>query len=305
MSTDERASTRNQGYRRWSLQEIEDWVAPQVPSPVILRLVAGEFEHFKKFNTGYGRWVVQTEVHFTRLVTGVEQVDYQNKSNWPVHRGTQFILVTNTLRTLWSAADRLHRGAYQDSLTLVRLAYEVWARSVFLSCYPSEFLPGVAPSVPKGSHDFNMTNFLREELRLDWLKSYELLSMFAHGKLDTFVAVLDHAQNQVPRRHQLSVSFDESRCDFAITHLNFVLLLFLTFVKDQLLIGAPESLSSLLNESNEILRTCLFENPEPYWANTEADLNYVAALLTTADAGGDWKSLVKARPQVIRSASNA
>ncbi len=291
--------------RRWSLQEVDDWIAPQVPSSVVLGLVEAERNHFNRFNTAYGRWVAQSEVHFSCLVNAIEQIDYVEKSTWPSHRGTQFILVTNTLRSLWSSADRLHRGAYQDSMTLLRLAYEVWARLIFMSCHPDDHLYGVARSGSDGKPSFKMTNLLRDQLRLDWSKKYELLSSFAHGKIDTLQEVLDSARKPTSSRHELTVSFDESRCDFAITLFNFVLLLYVTFVQDRLLVGVPDPLGSSLRESQEILRTTLFADPKPYWANTEADLDYLATLLATADAGGDWKAIAKARPQVVQHRDQA
>lgn len=236
-------------YRRWTLDEVDKWVAPQVPSSVVLQLVESEHVHFNEFNTAYGRFVAQTEVHFSLLVEAIERIDYIEKSSWPGHRSTQFILVTNTLRSFWSAADRLHRGAYQDSMTLLRLAYEVWARLIFMSCHPDHHLSGLSPSVPTGMPVFKMTNFLRDGLRLDWDKKYELLSLFAHGKLDTFLEVLEDSRNPSPRRHELAVSFDSSRCDFAITLFNFVLLLYVTFVHDRLLADAPAPLRSSLRGS--------------------------------------------------------
>jgi hypothetical protein len=296
------AASRSGGHRRWSLQEVDEWVAPQVPASVILGLVKGERDHFVIFNAKYGRFVSQTEVHFSLLVNAVEQIDYVEKNAWPAHRGTQFILVAKTLRTFWSAADRLHRGAYQDSITLLRLAYEVWARVIFMSCHTEDHWSGLAPSVPAGVPVFNMTNFLRDQLRLDWEKKYELMSLFAHGKIDTLLEVLNNSRNpSAPTQYELSVSFDSSRCDFAITLFNFVLLLFVTFVQERFLVGAPEPLRSSLCCSEEILRTSLFADPKPYWVNTEADLDFLSELVAVADSGGDWKTIAMGRPKVVRT----
>jgi hypothetical protein len=150
--------------RRWSPQEVDDWVVPQIPSDVVLLLFEAERDHFLAFNNKYGRFVTQTEVHFSLLVRAIEKVDYTEKETWPIHRGAQFVLATNTLRSLWSSADRLHKGAYQDSMTLLRTAYEVWGRLVFMSCHSEGHLAVVAPYPSPGQPSFNMTNFLRDSL---------------------------------------------------------------------------------------------------------------------------------------------
>ena len=77
--------------RRWSRREVDDWVVPQIPSDVVFSLFEAEREHFVAFNNTYGRFVTQTEVHFSLLVGAIEKVDYLDKESWPIHRGAQFI----------------------------------------------------------------------------------------------------------------------------------------------------------------------------------------------------------------------
>jgi hypothetical protein len=58
----------------------DQWVAPLVPSALALDLAEGERDHFRRFNTEYGRFVVQTEAEIACLAELIDQLNFVDRS---------------------------------------------------------------------------------------------------------------------------------------------------------------------------------------------------------------------------------
>lgn len=222
---------------------------------------------------------------------------------WPPHRSIQYALLAHNLKPLRSGMDRLTNGYYEDSLALLRIAYETFIRLVFISVHHDDPWGGLAPKPTPPTPRFNLTGFVRDQLRLGWATSYSVLSAFTHSNA---VDVLDSLRRAVarqgePERFGPSIEFDTNRIELVLPQLHFALLAYLRFTVDRL-VGLqlrpqiPEV--TLAIESVEVMTFVVRSHPKPYWRDVADDLDYVFDLIGAAEAGDDWKTMAKSRPMV-------
>ena len=231
---------------------IDAWVARNLPSQTMIELAEFERDHLERFRQNYGRLHEQFAVAFDHLVAATERINYLDKSKWPSHRSLQFILLSHNLKSFPSAMDRLSKGYYEDSITLSHTLYETFVRMIFVSCYANDPF-GAVTTVPKGHPQFNLTNLVRDELRLDWRLLYENMSRFAHSNVPATMASLARLVERVGEPEWLGFQFDEDTAILEVTgtFLTFLLLTHTRFVID-VLIGseAPRPRPVLANRVN-------------------------------------------------------
>lgn len=103
------------------------------------------------------------------------------------------MLAAYNVKTFYSALDRLTKGYYEDSITLTRGLYETFVRTLFISCHPDDAYNALIFKPPKGERAFNLTNFLRNELGLEWETKYGVMSTFAHSNSLQVLSALQRA----------------------------------------------------------------------------------------------------------------
>lgn len=279
----------------WTKSRLDAWAQPHLPSGPVVALTQAEIDHFKSFKSDYGRFAGLFEVEFTSLVSLIDEANFVDKSAWPSHRPLQFILVAYNLRSLYSAFDRLARGYYEDSITLARTLYETFVRILFASCYPDDAYNTLMRKPPPGTKPFNLTNFVRDDLGLQWESTYGVMSGFAHSNA---IGTLEAAKRATegsgePERFGLRLKFDAQRCELAIPLLQFVLLALLRFCVERL-VGSSElrdrAVMQTASESVEILMYGLKTHPKEYWQAVASDLDRLFQMLVVADSRGDWKT---------------
>jgi len=276
------------------------WVAARIPSALVLDLTQLEHEHFAQFNSDYGRFVDQFEVEFTALAMLIDDLNFIDRSTWPPHRYVQYVLLAKNVKTFYSALERLARGYYEDSITLVRGLYETFVRLLFISCHPDDAYSALGYKAPKGMRQFKLTNFLRDELRLEWDTNYSVMSVFAHSNSFNALEALiraDHRDGD-PERFRLEHQFDLKLAEMTMPLLQFVLCTHLRFATERM-VGAghstePDALATAL-ESVDLLSYGLKHHPKPYWRSVSDDLDLLFEMIEIADKRDDWRAFLRSR----------
>jgi len=284
-------------------RRIDGWVEQHLPSRVVVNARVQETDHVKRFLAEYGRAAAQFEVEFTALVETIDRINFVEREVWPPHRSIQYALLAHNLKPLRSVMDRVANGYYEDALALLRVAYETFIRLVFISLHHDDPWGALTPKPTPLTPPFNLTGFVRDQLRLGWATSYSVLSAFTHSNA---VDVLDSlkraaARQGEPERFGPSIEFDASRVELVLPQLHFALLAYLRFTVD-LLVGPelrpqfPEA--TVATESVEVMTFVVRTHPKPYWRQVADDLDYVFELIGVAEVGADWRQTTKWRPGV-------
>ena len=277
---------------------MDTWVEERLPTKVVPLLLGHEREHFELFNQDYGRFVSQFEVQYSALAEIIDQINFVERSSWPDHRSLQYVLVAYNVKTFYSALDRLVRGYYEDSITLIRGLYETFVRTLFVSCHPDDAYSALIFNPPKGVKRFNLTNFLRDELHLEWETKYGVMSTFAHSNSYQVLTALERATQGIgePERFGISFEYNTALAEAAIPFLQFVLLAHLRFSMERFIgaITCPDQRGlSTATGSVDLLTYGLVNHPKEYWRTVARDLDVLFEMLEIADRREDWKAFLK------------
>ena len=153
----------------------------EAPSQVVLDIKYFEDSHTRLMLKKFNRYISHFEHSFDLLVNLILLINYLDKKSWPKHRILQFLLLKNNLNPLYSAFDRLVKGFYFDATILLRTTYEAFIKILFISYFPNDPYVALASKTPKGQLQFNLTNFLKDHLRVDWNFIYNVSSSFSHS----------------------------------------------------------------------------------------------------------------------------
>jgi hypothetical protein len=272
----------------------DTWTAGQLPSDVISRLLEEERAHAAQFMTDYGRYAAHFEAVYSAYVRLLDDVNFIDKAGWPTHRGVQYVLLSYNAKTFYSAFDRLLRGHYEDCITLTRGLYETFVRAVWASAYRDNAHNVLVSKLPPGEPAFNLTNFLRDHLHLEWETSYGVFSAFAHSNgfltLQSLVRLAE--PDHEPERFDVHVTFDKRLAETAMPLLTFALLTHLRFTLELLVGDMPvpnEGRLETAREASAFFTRMVSELPSPYWRRVASDLDAIFEMLAMADRGEDWR----------------
>lgn len=284
-------------------EALDDWVRGHQPPQTAVDLAEFEREHLLWFGQEYGRLIAYFDVAFDQLVAVVEQVNFIDRSSWPPNRALQYMLLSHNLTPFVSMVDRFSRGYYEDSVAHSRTLYETFLRVVFISCYGDDPWGAFPISTPKGTSPFNATNFPRDELRLAWQQIYRSMSAVAHSNFPAIAESLRRIQEGTgdPEIFGLNPAEDERMLTFAMTFHPFLMASYTRFILEccigDITVPNPEQLTSA-RQSVDWMTFLLTDNDNSFWRDVSVDMDYVFDVVSTADAGGDWRTLRARRPVV-------
>ena len=221
-------------FRAWA----DAWVARQDPDR-IRRLIFEEADHVAAFNQDLGRFTVQFEAVNSAYLWLLDDLNFVPKNHWPAHRNVQYVLLAYNATSFHSAFDRLLRGHYEDSITLTRGLYETFVRAMWISTHSEHPYNALIRDVPAGQPRFNLTNFLRDHLHLDWSSSYSTLSAFAHSNGYLALDALTRAAQQggEPERFEARITYKPDLAVTATALLSFAVTTHLRFAVERLMDG--------------------------------------------------------------------
>lgn len=278
----------------------DQWTALHMPVETLLDLQRREGEHALAFTQEYGRFANQFEVAFGAHAALLDDLNFINKGAWPPHRAVQYMLLAHNAKTFHSALDCLVRGRYEDATTLCRGLYETFIRAIWISAHPTDAYNAMVRSPPAGSPVFNLTNFVRDQLHLDWETTYSVSSAIAHSNgvavLSSLIAAASRAGE--PERFRVAVAFDRDRLELAAPLLSFALLTHMRFAIS-VLVGDLEhphpARLELAKEAVALFTASLKNHPKPYWRAVATDLDMLFDLVAAADRGEDWRMWLRSR----------
>lgn len=261
------------------------------PSKVVLDIKQYESQHLEKILKDYGRFVQQFGLYYDLIVEAVMAINYIDHAKWPKNRWRQFILLVHNLKSLYSSFDRLIKGFYEDSIILIRPVYEAFIKNIYITCYPDDphFIIGRGK---KESTKFNLTNFVKDELKLNW-NDYFLYSTIAHSNIYSVLKEVCDIKNEQREPIALKFEFDKKLCEISIMDISFLLLvnlklldaLFITecnnILKEDLILEVKKLIS--LMEQNFLL------HPKEYWPKVIKDTQDIFTMIKDVEAGQDWK----------------
>jgi len=263
------------------------------PSQVVLDINRYEQDHLRKVLKEYERFVAQFELFYDLIVKITQGVNYIEKSNWPKHRSVQFMLIVHNLKNIYSSFDRLVKGFYEDSIVLDRPAYEAFIKVIYITCYPDDPYSVVSGRKSSSERKFNLTNFVKDELKLDW-SDYRLFSIISHAKA---YSVLTEAV-KISREGQkepiaLKFEFDEKLFELGVNNIIFLLLVYLKIIvcsfatsynyilKKEMVEKAKELI--MLSEKGMSL------HPKDYWPQVIKDTEDIFKMIEEVEGGKNWK----------------
>ncbi len=150
---------------------------PAGTSMGILKFIAG---HRELVYENFGKYLKNFEDYFDILNNAIFNLNYMPKKHWPQYKGTQFLLFPETLKTLHRAHEDLFDGYYEESMMLLRSVYETYIKMIYIAIHPNDIESIFYKRA--GKRNFNLSNFVKDELNLDWGWLYKLLSSISHGK---------------------------------------------------------------------------------------------------------------------------
>lgn len=129
----------------------------------------------------FGNFIKQFEDFFNDMNELIALLNYVPKERWSNIKIIQYLMFPETMKTLHRSFEDLNDGYYDESMMLNRSVYETFLRIVFISCFPNDY-ESVFVKPKKGRIAFNVSNFPRDTLKLNWDFLYGIMSAIHHSK---------------------------------------------------------------------------------------------------------------------------
>ena len=157
-------------------KEYSDFYTEEIPyaKEYILEIFDYSVEHTNLMINHYGPGVQQIEAGFALLSNILEKLNYIDKDDWPNHRAYQYIFLIHNMKSLFASFHLLNRGFGESSIIVLRSVYEAMMNVINISLYKED-----PDRVFRG--DLKITNFIRDELKLNHWNDYPILSIFSHA----------------------------------------------------------------------------------------------------------------------------
>ena len=253
--------------------------------------------HHHKCMTEFGYASIIIDETLTVLPCLIQGLNYLPRHDWPKHRSTQYLFLPNICETLYCAKKTLFDGFYDESVILSRSAFDGLMRIVFISCYQTASEAVLVEKAPDGMIRFNMTNFLRDTLKLpEWVNIWQLQSVFTHGKRFRVLKYLADARKtgETPAV-SLNLRYDEKGFGFALNQINFLCyyILRLTKVLFPYLETAPRLTDSIKERYLTVqdAYSAVLDDMVPRLRQTKTDFDKIERIILAAESGQDWIKL--------------
>lgn len=211
------------------------------PSATVLKMYEFTNKHKSFASKKFNGFTLYFEHAFELLVDLVFAINYSPKKQYPKYRTPQIFLLKNNLGPLFSGFERSVSGFYDEGLILFRACYEAIIKVYFISFYPSDYEAVLVRKLPKGKRQFNLSNFVDTDLKVDWDFIYRLLSRYTHGNTaKTLLELLDLSRNGQTEPISFELMYNEDRFSTTMNMCNFIVWNYLK-VFQELLVKPVES----------------------------------------------------------------
>lgn len=241
----------------------------------------------------FGPFVKYFEDSYDFYLDLVYSLNYVPKKGWAWKKNLQYLYFGTATRSLFKAFTVLLDGFYDDSISIARTAYELFVKIIFCSCYPNDVWCTYAKA-PKGQRQFNLTNFLKHDLKVDWDFLYELTSGASHGKLYLTRILSNMRANRGGNEPiGLWLKIDQKLISIPVNQLTFLIWGYIRLLTVIFPIVYPdgERNQTLMRKSKDFddaLGTIVKTMPNKM-KQVGLDFEKVIKIVQIAEAGGSWK----------------
>ncbi len=272
-----------------------DELTNQADIKVVSDIREYQVKHQAYMDKSYGRFMSQFEMYFSSITMHTHHQNYIKRSHWPTHRAVQYSATVHALKPIYSAYTLLCSGFYEDSIILLRSAYETFVRILYISCYPDK--PYNALVHEKGLPKLNITNFINQDLKLKWTK-YSIMSMFYHGN---WVGVLDSLKDNQdktdPKPITLIYKLDKNMIGLVTNNFLFILAVYMNLVTRLFTVdysGNPAAEAELVKAkeySDLLIENLRNHTSDQYWRDVGKDISNLFDLIEKLEANPktNWK----------------
>lgn len=244
--------------------------------------------------THYGAFINQFEDLFHVINTIVYLLNFVPKTEWKDHKTIQYLLYPEALKTLHCAFEIGLNGYYDESLMLVRSAYETFVRIVYVSCNPSDY-DSIFVKI-KDRPKFIVTNFVEDDLKVDWRWIYHLLSAVTHSKKHKAFSARKSLIEGPKKEIQLEYEFSEQGMHMFINLLTFVFACLFHAMRTIFDTDFPATKEladrvERVSKIDDLLLGIIEKNPSSKFGDIAKDLRKIGEIIRAADSGKDWSTI--------------
>lgn len=204
--------------------------------------------HNNKIINEYGKFIKYFEDYFDSLNVIIEILNFSNRSKWSQVQVTHLIINAEILKTLHRAFEDIIDGYYDEALILLRCVYESYIKILFIYYFPNDIFAILYNC--KGKRNFNLTNFIRNDLKLDWTFLYRLMSSKTHGKSgNALQKIIEISKGKYKAPICLKFKFDKQIFESAMNISTFLLYVLIHLIN----ISFNDDLKNLEKYNNIIL----------------------------------------------------
>ncbi len=235
----------------------------------------------------HGDFVLYFEDLFNELNLSLQLLNGVSRNDWKTHKRLQNLLLPEAMKSLHRAFEDTISGYHDESVILNRSVYETFLRIVFLSCYPDDHYSIIEQK--EGKTAFIVTNFVKENLRLDWEWLYKLMSIISHSKKHRLLKAVTTPMegNGV----YLDYSWDEDGMRIARNIIMFNLACLHHALVSIFCCDLPQEHMERINKVDRVLLGIIAANPKEDYSRLHFDIQKVGSVVKSADAGEDWKAM--------------
>jgi hypothetical protein len=174
----------------------------------------------------YGRGEGQFEVFYDLLYKVLFGINYIKKDDWGGGKTKQYLIAFNNLKIFYSAYNQLVIGNHDEFLILIRSVYEALIAIIFISKNP-ERADAVFTKLKDGGVEFNITNFITQDLKLKWNEYFIFSSKTHFNKIKVVNDLIDINFNKIKYPiNPVITDFDKNLFETGLNQISIVMLLY-------------------------------------------------------------------------------
>lgn len=240
-------------------------------------------------------YVKYFEDYFDVLNDVISKLNYAPKKEWPQYKSLQYLMFPETMKTLHRAFEDIVAGYYEEAVILLRSVYEAYVKMIFIACYPEDYEAIFINR--KHKRNFNLTNFIKDDLHLDWEFIYRLMSYTSHSKTHLILMrLIKLSKGEDKNLIRLEYKYDKDAISRPInlsTFLLYALLntMLLTFKDDFDNSKIDKNYSIKIVKIDKVLRGIIESLPNKF-SSIISDIDKIDNILEAVKQGKDWKKEV-------------
>lgn len=280
------------------MSEELDKLIKETQSDKAAKTTSNIYEYIKKHKSfvaqrlkGYTKYF---EDYFDVLNNTISQLNFAPKKDWPQYKNLQFLMFPETLKTLHRAFEDTVDGYYEEAVMLLRSVYETYIRMIFIVCYPNDYEAIFYDR--KNKRIFNLTNFVKDELRFEGGFIYRYMSFVSHSKNHlTLMRLVKLSKGEDKNPIRLKYKYDEKAISIPVNNSTYLLcalfnIMLVTFREDFVNSNINQNEIERMVKIDKALKGILESLPNKF-KEIVKDIDKVDKIIEEVKHGNDWKKI--------------